>query len=99
MDTIRISKALGDPIRYRILLLLLERKNEQFPMARDQQGVCNCDIMVAFQMIQSRVSYHMRELVETGLVYEEQRGKWKYYSVNQGTLKEYLQRLTKDFLL
>lgn len=99
MDTIRISKALGDPIRYGILLLLLERQNEQFPMARDQQGVCNCDIMVAFKMIQSRVSYHMRELVETGLVHEEQRGKWKYYSVNPGTLKDYLKQLAIDFHL
>jgi ArsR family transcriptional regulator len=61
------------------------------------EGICNCEIMAAFGMIQSRVSYHMKELVEAGLVREIPQGKWKYYFPNTKILKEYIQQLERDF--
>jgi ArsR family transcriptional regulator, arsenate/arsenite/antimonite-responsive transcriptional repressor len=34
-------------------------------------------------MGQSKVSYHMRKLKEAGLVREERRGKWSFYSIDR----------------
>jgi ArsR family transcriptional regulator len=41
-------------------------------------------------MGQSKVSYHVRKLKEAGLVREEKRGKWSFYSLNQQALRELL---------
>lgn len=102
IDTIKISKVLGDPIRYQILLMLVNQSRRE---RRDKccsvpaAGICNCEIMSAFGMIQSRVSYHMKELVDTGLVLEVPEGKWKYYAVNKEVFQEYLKQLEADFKL
>lgn len=100
IDVVKISKILGDPIRYRILLMLVshsERTELCCPVPGD--GICNCEIMAAFGMIQSRVSYHMKELVDTGLVREIPEGKWKYYFLNTEVFREYVAQLTADFQL
>lgn len=68
-------------------------------LARDCcSGVCNCDIMAQLGMIQSKVSYHMKELVEAGLVFEQQRGKWKYYTLNTQGLKDYITAIEQQFI-
>ena len=100
IDAVRISKVLGDPIRYKVLLMLVnhsERKALCCSVPAD--GICNCEIMAAFGMIQSRVSYHMKELVDTGLVREVPEGKWKYYFLNTEVLEAYIEQLVKDFKL
>lgn len=100
IDTIKISKVLGDPIRYKILLMLVNKTGQTtLCCSGPSEGICNCEIMSAFGMIQSRVSYHMKELVETGLVREVPEGKWKYYYLNKEVLKEYIVQLSVDFVL
>jgi len=99
MDNVAIAKALSDPIRYRIMLMLARSDQGccRVPGDNDRPGLCNCELMVRLGLIQSRVSYHMKELVEAGLVAEEPRGKWKYYFINTKTLREYLAQFSKDF--
>jgi len=100
-DIVKITQALSDPIRYNIILLLV--KNQHNPLQSccqsDYEGICNCEIMAKFNLIQSRVSYHMKQLIAAGLVTEEPRGKWKYYSLNPQTLKDYIKQLEVDFEL
>lgn len=106
MDNIRIAQALSDPIRYKILMMLV-RSDTACCLVIDNNdgesssavGLCNCELMNELGMIQSRVSYHMKELVETGLVIEEPRGKWKYYFPNRKVLLEYVERLKQDLNL
>jgi arsenate reductase len=43
--------------------------------------VCVCDIENAFDMIQSRVSRHLKILKEAGFLRVERRGRWAYYSI------------------
>ncbi|MTI80881.1 MAG: winged helix-turn-helix transcriptional regulator [Firmicutes bacterium] len=98
----KISKALSDPIRYRIMLMLAQSKEGCCPIPGqgDQRpGLCNCEIMEELGLIQSRVSYHMKELIETGLVTEEPRGKWKIYFINTKKLRDYIKQLEEDFAL
>lgn len=101
INAVRLSKALSDPIRYKILLMLVNRRDtdSQCCCSSTMGGVCNCEIMEEFSMIQSRVSYHMKELTDNGLVTEVPKGKWKYYFLNAETLKEYIKQLGGDFKL
>ncbi len=48
-------------------------------------------------MIQSRVSYHIRELKAAGLIEEETHGKWNYYRIRPSTLKSYLTSVRREF--
>ena len=34
-------------------------------------------------MGQSKISYHMKKLKEAGLVHEEKRGRWSFYSLGR----------------
>jgi arsenate reductase len=48
----------------------------------NQNGeVCVCDIENAFDMIQSRVSRHLKILKEGGFLRVDRRGRWAYYSI------------------
>lgn len=101
VDSVKIAKALSDPIRHQIMMMLVRGDGKRCPMIKSENdqrvGLCNCDIMADLDLIQSRVSYHMRELVDAGLVVEEPFGRWKYYYVNDKTIREYTEQLNKDF--
>jgi len=101
IDPVKISKALSEPIRYRIMLMLVNQHNRESSQrcSFTSEGVCNCEIMAEFGMIQSRVSYHMKELNEAGLITEEPCGKWKYYFPNTEVIKDYIKQLEVDFKL
>ncbi|MDA8227590.1 MAG: metalloregulator ArsR/SmtB family transcription factor [Desulfitobacterium hafniense] len=100
IDATNISKVLSDPIRYKILLMLMNHQGmESLCLSFGSEGVCNCDIMQEFGLIQSRVSYHMKELTSSGLVREEPKGKWKYYVLNKETVRNYIKQLGSDFKL
>lgn len=43
--------------------------------------VCVCDIENAFNMIQSRISRHLKILKEGGFLKVDRRGRWAYYSI------------------
>jgi ArsR family transcriptional regulator len=102
MDSARIAKALSEPIRYQILLMIARSQKgcSSIPGGDIRRlGLCNCDLMAGLGMIQSRVSYHMKELVEAGLVREEPCGRWKFYSINPEALNCFIRQLEKDFSL
>lgn len=101
-DTVKIAKALSDPIRYKIMIMLAQSDLGCCPIPGEKDlrpGLCNCELMSELGLIQSRVSYHMKELSEAGLVTEEPRGKWKVYFINTKTLREFTEQITRDFAL
>ena len=54
--------------------------------ADDQDaGICVCEFERTFDMGQSKVSYPLRKLKEAGLVREEKRGRWSFYSLDRET--------------
>lgn len=102
IDVVKISKALSDPIRYRIMVMLAQSELGCCPIPGEDDrrpGLCNCELMSELGLIQSRVSYHMKELYEAGLVTEEPRGKWKVYFIKTNTLRQYLEQISKDLAL
>ena len=65
-------KALGDPVRLRLLSLIAARAGGE---------VCVCDLTDAFTLTGPTISHHLRVLREAGLVECERRGTWVYYWV------------------
>ena len=73
-----VAKALGDPLRVRLLDVL----------RRSDEPVCQCEFVALFDIGQSLLSHHVRKLVAAGLVEVERRHRWAYYSASPDALKE-----------
>ncbi|ABG05790.1 transcriptional regulator, ArsR family [Rubrobacter xylanophilus DSM 9941] len=72
---VALGRALCDPVRAGMLLALAREGGSR--------GICVCELVERFGMGQSRISYHLGRLREAGLVREERRGKWSYYSLDR----------------
>jgi len=69
---LKTFKALADPTRLRIILLLLER------------DLCVCELTYILKMSQSRVSHQLRILRDAGLAEDKRDGKWMIYALPRG---------------
>jgi len=74
METDKLMKALGEPMRLKIFLKLLERKH------------CVRSLSKKLGITESAVSQHMKVLRETGLVYGERFGYHVHYFPDQEAL-------------
>ena len=87
LDIVTACKALGDPTRLKILDLLKSRGRSCCDLiARDEKGLCACDIEESVGLSQAAVSHHMGLLRRAGLVHAEKRGRWMYYSRNEAAI-------------
>ena len=86
---VALGRALSDPIRVQMLGMLAEGRGCcELPdcgvPAKDQDvGICGCEFERYFDAGQSKVSYHLGKLKAAGLVHEERRGKWSFYSLDR----------------
>ena len=60
------------------------------PADDGDEGIFVCEFEEVFAMGQSKVSYHVRKLKDAGLVREERRGKWAFYSLDREVAGELL---------
>ena len=72
---VEVFRALGDPVRLRLLGLIAERPRTGKELAE------------AVSVGAPTVSHHMDKLVRSGLVSVERAGQSRIYSLNQGTLQ------------
>lgn len=56
---------------------------------------CVCDLENSFEMIQSRLSRHLKILKEAGFLKLEREGRWAYYSI-RSPLDEFRQSAIKE---
>ena len=76
MERAKVFKSLADEKRLKILTLLKFRE------------MCVCELTAALGLTQPNLSHHIRKLENAGLVTNERRGKWVYYSLaDEGLLK------------
>ena len=67
---LRTVGALNDETRIKLLRFI------------DQHGpVCVCELEQAFEMIQSRISRHLKILKDAGFLRVERQGRWAYYAI------------------
>ncbi len=78
-DLARMFKALGDPVRLRLLSLVASHAGGE---------ACVCDISGSFDLSQPTISHHLKVLREAGLLDCERRGTWVYYWVIPSALQQ-----------
>ena len=92
-----VGKALSDPVRVEMLGMMAEGRTccglpdlglSGGVSDGEGSGICVCEFVDHFQIGQSRVSYHLGKLKEAGLVREERRGKWSFYSLDREAARQ-----------
>jgi ArsR family transcriptional regulator len=74
---LKITKALSDPNRVKILKMLQYRR------------LCVCEIQGALKLAQPTISKHLKVLEEAGLVAYEKEGLWVNYHLTDGRESPY----------
>ena len=87
-EKVKALKALADPTRYQILMLLAK----EGPM----RGM---DIAKIAAVAASTISHHMEQMKECGLITEEPVKNSKYYSLSKQSAKALLDEIAIDFEL
>lgn len=82
-DYALIFKALSDETRLRIVSILSD------------QELCACEILQSFNITQPTLSYHMKLLVEAGLVSSIKDGSWVKYTLNNDVKNSLIDFLSK----
>ena len=76
-DLAGVLKALADPVRLRLVSIVAASGE-----------ACACDLPALLDRAQPTVSHHLSQLVKTGILEREQRGKWAWFSVNEDRIAE-----------
>lgn len=76
--TAKMFKALGDPIRLRLLSMIAS--------ATGDGEACVCDLTGPFDLSAPTISYHLKILREANLVTSDRRGTWVYYRIRRDNL-------------
>lgn len=62
----------------------------------DEHGpLCVCEMEESFEMIQSRISRHLKILKDAGFLRVERQGRWAYYSI-RSPLDSFRQNVLKE---
>jgi ArsR family transcriptional regulator len=80
----RLFRTLGDKHRIKILNLL----------GQADDAVCVCQLVPTLGLAQPTVSYHLKQLVDGGLLERERRGTFAFYRVVPGALEHVGRLLT-----
>lgn len=73
-----LFKALSDETRLKIIDML------------SCGQLCACEILEPLSISQSTLSYHMKQLVDSGLVIAQKDGAWMRYSLNEDRSEDLL---------
>ena len=73
-ELVAVFKALSDETRLRTLKLL------------EDGELCVCDIVAALDLVQPKVSFHLKILKDAGLIRDRKQGKWIHYSIHDSNM-------------
>lgn len=73
----RLFQALADRHRLKVVNMLAQT---------DGEAICVCDFQDALGLKQPSVSYHLKRLVDAGVLEREQRGRHAFYSLRPAVL-------------
>ena len=72
MNKTDFLKTLSDPTRLKIVQLLNQK-----------QALCVCDIISELDQPQPTISRHLNQLKQIGILENERKGTWIWYSISQ----------------
>ena len=70
----KMFNALADKIRLKILNQISQSSNK---------SICVCDLEELLDIKQSKLSYHLKKLVDANVLIAEKHGTWNYYKINE----------------
>ena len=70
----KMFNALADKIRLKILNQISQSSNK---------SLCVCDLEELLDIKQSKLSYHLKKLVDANVLIAEKHGTWNYYTINE----------------
>lgn len=82
-DLVLYFKAMADETRFAILEMLADEE------------LCACHILEEFDITQPTLSYHMKILVDSGLVDSSKDGTWTRYKLNPNSFKLIKDKIVK----
>jgi len=74
--SVALFHALSDATRLSIIEMLREGER------------CVCELQDELDAAQSRLSFHLRVLKDAGLITDRRDGRWSYYAIAPGALKD-----------
>lgn len=83
-----VFKALSDPLRIRLLKAINEK-----------DSVCVCELTKHICALQSKLSYHLKMLLEAELIDVFPNGKWNFYKIRLDTFERILSPETMKKIL
>ncbi|MBF0842064.1 MULTISPECIES: ArsR/SmtB family transcription factor [Mammaliicoccus] len=69
-----LFNALADKIRLKILKSISQSTSK---------SLCVCDLEELLNLKQSKLSYHLKKLVNANILIAEKHGTWNYYKINE----------------
>jgi ArsR family transcriptional regulator len=102
-ELVRIFKALGNENRLKILDAIRNYQTKfsccpgDFKSLELEPGSICCvdEITGRFDMAQSTISQHLKELYNAGLLERNKRAQWVYYTINREKLEELTEYLNE----
>lgn len=92
-----IFKALSDSTRLKILEILKRPgKSSCGLIAKNERGLCACDIQEAIGLSQAATSYHMELLKRAGLIHGEKRERWMFYWRNETAIASLAETIARS---
>ncbi|MGO2109075.1 MAG: ArsR/SmtB family transcription factor [Staphylococcus equorum] len=70
--------ALADKNRLKILNQISQSPNK---------SLCVCDLEALLDLKQSKLSYHLKKLVDAQILILEKHGTWNYYKINKAQIQ------------
>ena len=70
----KMFNALADKIRLKILNQISQSSNK---------SLCVCDLEELLDIKQSKLSYHLKKLVDANVLIAEKHGTWNYSKINE----------------
>ncbi|HZJ68739.1 MAG TPA: metalloregulator ArsR/SmtB family transcription factor [Candidatus Eisenbacteria bacterium] len=84
-NSVKVFKAFSDVRRLHILKLLASGEK------------CACELLEDLDIAQSSLSYHMKILVESGVVESWPEGKWTHYTISEAG-SDFAMELMRTFI-
>jgi ArsR family transcriptional regulator len=78
VDLERLLRSVADRHRLKILNMLV----------RAAAPVCVCEFTAELALPQQNISYHLKQLVDAGVIARERRGRYSYYTLVGGALDQ-----------
>ena len=77
VDLERLFQALADRNRLKVVNMLAQA---------DGEAICVCEFQETLGLKQPTASYHLKQLIDAGVIAREQRGRFAFYSLQPGVL-------------